>query len=61
MGCVPGRTHRRAARATKIKIELLERLEDEEDVEEAEKVLARARAKGEKPIPWDKARKKFGF
>ena len=42
-------------------LELLEKLEDEQDVEEAEKVLARARAKGEKPIPWDKARKKFGF
>jgi prevent-host-death family protein len=42
-------------------LELLERLEDEEDVKEAEKVLARARAKGEKPIPWDEARKKFGF
>jgi len=42
-------------------LELLERLEDEQDVEEAGKVLAKARAKGEKPIPWDKARKKFGF
>ena len=37
---------------------LLESLEDRRDVEEAEKALAGAKARGEKPIPWEKARKK---
>ena len=40
---------------------LLERLEDRQDVEEAEQALAEAKARGEKPIPWEKARKKLGL
>ncbi len=39
---------------------LLEELEDRLDVEEAEKILAQAKAKGEKPIPWERAKKKLG-
>jgi hypothetical protein len=40
---------------------LLEELEDRLDAEEAEKILARAKAKREKPIPWDKAKQKLGL
>jgi prevent-host-death family protein len=40
---------------------LLEELEDQLDLEEAEKVLANAKARHEKPIPWDKAKKKLGL
>ena len=36
---------------------LLEKLEDRLDAEEAEKVLAEAKAKGEKPVRWEKAKK----
>ncbi len=39
---------------------LLEELEYRLDVEEAEKILAQAKAKGEKPIPWERAKKKLG-
>ncbi len=35
---------------------LLEELEDRLDVEEAEKALAQARSKRERPIPWEKAK-----
>ena len=38
---------------------LLEALEDRLDVEEAEKILAEAKARGEKPVPWEKAKKKL--
>jgi len=40
---------------------LLEKLEDRLDLEEAEKILARAKAKREKAIPWSKAKKKLGL
>jgi prevent-host-death family protein len=36
---------------------LLEKLEDRLDAEEAEKILAESKAKGEKPIRWEKAKK----
>lgn len=39
---------------------LLEELEDRLDVEEAEGILAEAKAKREKPIPWNTAKKKLG-
>ena len=38
---------------------LLEAAEDRLDVEEAEKILAEAKARGEKPVPWEKAKKKL--
>ena len=38
---------------------LLEALEDRLDVEEAERILAEAKAGREKPIPWEKAKKKL--
>lgn len=40
---------------------LLEELEDRQDAEEARKALADAQAKGERPIPWTKAKKKLGL
>ena len=40
---------------------LLEQLEDRLDLEEAEKILAKSKARGEKPIPWEKAKKKLGL
>jgi prevent-host-death family protein len=40
---------------------LLEELEDRLDLEEGERILGRAKAKREKPIPWDKAKKKLGL
>lgn len=40
---------------------LLEALEDRVDVEDAERILAQAKAKRERPIPWKKARKKLGL
>ena len=40
---------------------LLERLEDRLDYEDAEKVLAEMQANGEKPIPWDEAKKQLGL
>jgi prevent-host-death family protein len=40
---------------------LLEEIEDRLDVREAEKVLAQSKARGEKPIPWEKAKKKLGL
>ena len=36
---------------------LLEKLEDRLDAEEAEKVLAESKARGEKPVRWEKAKK----
>ena len=38
----------------------LEALEDLQDIKDADKALAHAKAKGEKPIPWKKARKRVG-
>jgi len=38
---------------------LLEALEDRLDVEDAERILAQAKSKREKPIPWEKAKKKL--
>jgi prevent-host-death family protein len=38
---------------------LLEAAEDRLDVEEAERILAEAKARGEKPVPWEKAKKKL--
>ncbi len=40
---------------------LLEALEDRLDVEDSERVLAHAKAKREKPIGWEKAKKKLGL
>ncbi len=37
----------------------LEELEERLDAEEAEKALAEARRKGEKPIPWEKAKREL--
>ena len=38
---------------------LLEAVEDRLDVEEAEKILAEAKARGEGPVPWERAKKKL--
>jgi PHD/YefM family antitoxin component YafN of YafNO toxin-antitoxin module len=38
---------------------LLEAAEDRLEVEEAEKILAEAKARGERPVPWEKAKKKL--
>ena len=40
---------------------LLEKLEDRLDYEDAEKVLAEMEKSGEKPIPWDEAKKQLGL
>jgi len=40
---------------------LLEAVEDRLDVEEAERILAEAKVKGEKPLAWEKAKKKLGL
>jgi len=40
---------------------LLEELEHRLDLEEAEEILARAKANREKPIPWSKAKKRLGL
>ena len=42
-------------------LELLEAMEDRIDVEEARKALADMKAKGEKPSPWAKAKKRLGL
>jgi prevent-host-death family protein len=42
-------------------LRLLEEIEDRLDVEEAERILAEARVKHERPIPWEKAKKKLGL
>jgi prevent-host-death family protein len=36
---------------------LLEELEDRRDLKDAERAVAEAKAKHERPIPWEKARK----
>jgi PHD/YefM family antitoxin component YafN of YafNO toxin-antitoxin module len=38
---------------------LLEAAEDRLEVDEAEKILAEAKARGERPVPWEKAKKKL--
>ncbi|MBZ5516574.1 MAG: type II toxin-antitoxin system Phd/YefM family antitoxin [Acidobacteriia bacterium] len=40
---------------------LLEALEDRLDVEEAERILAEAKVKRAKPIPWERAKKRLGL
>ncbi|MBF0503222.1 MAG: type II toxin-antitoxin system prevent-host-death family antitoxin [Candidatus Riflebacteria bacterium] len=44
---------------SKADADLLDAMEDEHDVAEAKKVIARAKRKGEKPIPYSEARKAF--
>jgi prevent-host-death family protein len=39
----------------------LEEMEDRLDLEEAKKALAEAKKKGEKPIPWARAKKELGL
>ena len=39
----------------------LEELEDRRDLEEAKRAIADAKRKGEKPIPWAKAKKELGL
>jgi prevent-host-death family protein len=40
---------------------LLEALEDRLDVEDTERILAEAKTKREKPVAWEKAKKKLGL
>ena len=40
---------------------LLEALENRLDVEDAERILAEAKVKREKPVAWEKAKKKLGL
>jgi prevent-host-death family protein len=42
-------------------LEILEMLEDKVDLEAAKRVLAQAKAKGEKPIPWKVVKKNLGL
>lgn len=42
-------------------LRLLEALEDRLDIEEAERILAEARVKREKPIVWERAKKRLGL
>ncbi|MBI5814063.1 MAG: type II toxin-antitoxin system prevent-host-death family antitoxin [Nitrospinae bacterium] len=42
-------------------MDLLEKLEDLADFDEAEKALAEMKSKGEKPIPWAKAKQRLGL
>lgn len=42
-------------------LSLLERLEDIADIRAAEAAEAEAAARGETPVPWDDARRQFGF
>ncbi len=39
----------------------LEKLEDRQDLEQATRALADAKKKGERPIPWAKAKRKLGL
>lgn len=39
----------------------LEKLEDRQDLEQATRALAEAKKKGERPIPWAKAKRKMGL
>jgi len=38
---------------------LLEELEDRRDIRQAEKALAEAKARHERPVPWEKAKKRL--
>lgn len=40
---------------------LLEAMEDQLDIQEVKKIKAEMEAKGEKPIPWEEAKKKLGL
>ncbi|MGO9273244.1 MAG: type II toxin-antitoxin system prevent-host-death family antitoxin [Terriglobia bacterium] len=40
---------------------LLEELEDRRDAREAEQALAEAKARHERPIPWEKAKKRLSL
>lgn len=42
-------------------LDLIEKLEDAIDVREARKVLAEMKRKGEKPVPYAKARRELGL
>lgn len=42
-------------------LELLELLEDRLDVAAARKLLAEARSKGERPLPWSRVKKELGL
>jgi hypothetical protein len=42
-------------------LDLLEAMEDRIDADDARKVLADMKAKGEKPIPWVKVKKRLGL
>jgi len=42
-------------------LELLEAMEDRIDADDARQVLADMKAKGEKPIPWAKVKKRLGL
>lgn len=56
--------HRSAGSAVLVSEEdaaLLEELEDRADVEAARKALRRMRKRGEKPIPYEEARKQLGL
>lgn len=42
-------------------LKLLERIEDRMDLDDARKALSESSKKGEKPISWEKARKRLGL
>jgi antitoxin (DNA-binding transcriptional repressor) of toxin-antitoxin stability system len=42
-------------------LRLLEQIEDRLDLDEARQALSESRRKGEKPIPWEKARQLLGL
>jgi prevent-host-death family protein len=42
-------------------LELLEFLEDQIDIEAAQKALADLKTKGEKPVPWDEVKARLGL
>ncbi len=40
---------------------LLEELEDRLDARDVKRILARSKARGEKPVPWETAKKRLGL
>ena len=42
-------------------LELLEFLEDQIDIDAAEKALAEMKTQGEKPVPWDEVKARLGL
>lgn len=42
-------------------LRLLEQIEDRLDLDDARKALSASRKRGEKPIPWEKARRLLGL